>query len=73
MTLDVTIEERDKGVDGYADGRFRPNGFYVDIDSRLRNKVPEIMLDLSDSSHVVDTLYSSHLKNGLNPNGSELT
>lgn len=28
QTLDVTIEERDKGVDGYADGRLRPNGFY---------------------------------------------
>ena len=23
-----TLEERDKGVDGNAEGRFRPNGFY---------------------------------------------
>ena len=27
-TLDVTLEERDKGVDGYIDGQLRPNGFY---------------------------------------------
>lgn len=27
-TLDVTLEECDKGVDGYVDGQLRPNGFY---------------------------------------------
>ncbi len=27
-TLDVTLEERDKGVEGYVDGQLRPNGFY---------------------------------------------
>ncbi len=27
-TLDVTLEERDKGVEGYASGQLRPNGFY---------------------------------------------
>ena len=27
-TLDVTLEERDKGVEGYAPEQLRPNGFY---------------------------------------------
>ena len=27
-TLDVTLEERDTGGDGNAEGRLRPNGFY---------------------------------------------
>ena len=27
-TLDVTLEERDKGVDGYVSEELRPNGFY---------------------------------------------
>ena len=27
-TLDVTLEERDNGVDGYNPGQLRPNGFY---------------------------------------------
>ena len=27
-TLDVTLEERDNGVDGYTAGQLRPNGFY---------------------------------------------
>ena len=27
-TLDVTLEERDKGVDGYTPDQLRPNGFY---------------------------------------------
>ena len=27
-TLDVTLEERDTGVDGYKEGQLRPNGFY---------------------------------------------
>ncbi len=27
-TLDVTLEKRDKGVEGYAPGQLRPNGFY---------------------------------------------
>ena len=27
MRLDVTLEERDKGVEGYVDGQLRPNGF----------------------------------------------
>ena len=27
-TLDVTLEERDTGIDGNAEGRLRPNGFY---------------------------------------------
>lgn len=27
-TLDVTLEERDNGVSGFAEGRLRPNGFY---------------------------------------------
>ena len=27
-TLDVTLEERDKEVEGYEPGRLRPNGFY---------------------------------------------
>ena len=27
-TLDVTLEERDNGVDGYDSGQLRPNGFY---------------------------------------------
>lgn len=27
-TLDVTLEERDNGVAGYAPGQLRPNGFY---------------------------------------------
>ena len=27
-TLDVTLEERGKGMDGYEEGRLRPNGFY---------------------------------------------
>ena len=27
-TLDVTLEERYKGVDGYASEQLRPNGFY---------------------------------------------
>ncbi len=27
-TLDVTLEERDNGVDGYEAGQLRPNGFY---------------------------------------------
>lgn len=27
-TLDVTLEERDNGVEGYKAGRLRPNGFY---------------------------------------------
>ncbi len=27
-TLDVTLEERDNGVDGYIPGQLRPNGFY---------------------------------------------
>ena len=28
QTLDVTLEERDKGVEGYTCGSLRPNGFY---------------------------------------------
>lgn len=27
-TLDVTLEERDNGVEGYKSGELRPNGFY---------------------------------------------
>ncbi len=27
-TLDVTLEERDNGIDGYKNGQLRPNGFY---------------------------------------------
>ena len=27
-TLDATLEERDTGIDGNAEGRLRPNGFY---------------------------------------------
>lgn len=27
-TLDVTLEERDRGVDGYEVGQLRPNGFH---------------------------------------------
>ena len=27
-TLDVTLEERDNGVEGYDTGQLRPNGFY---------------------------------------------
>ena len=27
-TLDVTLEERDKGVEGYASEQLRPNGLY---------------------------------------------
>lgn len=27
-TLDVTLEERDNGVEGYGGGQLRPNGFY---------------------------------------------
>ena len=27
-SLDVTLEERDNGVEGYAPGQLRPNGFY---------------------------------------------
>jgi len=27
-TLDVTLEERDTGVEGYKPGELRPNGFY---------------------------------------------
>ena len=27
-TLDVTLEERDNGVEGYEAGQLRPNGFY---------------------------------------------
>ena len=27
-TLDVTLEERDNGVDGYTPGQLRSNGFY---------------------------------------------
>lgn len=34
-TLDVTIEERDRWVDGYEDGQLRPNGFYEE--STVRN------------------------------------
>ena len=34
-TLDVTLEERDKGVDGYASEQLRPNGFYEE--SRVRD------------------------------------
>ncbi|MCM1035604.1 MAG: hypothetical protein NC038_07710 [Paludibacter sp.] len=29
-TLDVTLEERDKGVEGYTAGQLRPNGFYAE-------------------------------------------
>lgn len=28
QTLDVTLEERDLGVEGYEPGQLRPNGFY---------------------------------------------
>ncbi len=28
QTLDVTLEERDHGIDGYNPGQLRPNGFY---------------------------------------------
>ena len=27
-TLDVTLEVRDNGVEGYVEGQLRPNGFY---------------------------------------------
>lgn len=27
-TLDVTLEERDRGAEGYASEKIRPNGFY---------------------------------------------
>lgn len=33
-TLDVTLEERDNGVAGFAEGRLRPNGFYEKITAR---------------------------------------
>jgi len=29
-TLDVTLEERDTGIDGYENGQLRPNGFYAE-------------------------------------------
>lgn len=29
-TLDVTLEERDNGVDGYTPGQLRPNGFHAE-------------------------------------------
>ena len=30
-TLDVTLEERDNGIDGYKNGQLRPNGFYEEL------------------------------------------
>ncbi len=35
QTLDVTLEERDLGADGYARGQLRPNGFYEESTVRV--------------------------------------
>lgn len=51
-TLDVTLKERDNGVEGYDTGQLRPNGFYEESvvrDYRVSRKSVGIRIQVSDT------------------------